>query len=82
METNNIPQGLCVTERIGDKIKVECTCPECGAHQECIVKLDDYNYYKSHNEPAYKVFNYLTPAQREMFVSCLCNDCFIQKYGE
>lgn len=76
-------EGLCVTERVGDdSVKCECTCPECGKHQECVVKLNDLENYKAGIAPAYKVFRYLLASEREMFLTGLCNDCWEKLIGE
>lgn len=77
-----INESLCVTERVGSSIKCECTCPECGKHQECIVKLEDFNNYKQGNLNIGRAFPYLTAAEREIFLTGLCNDCWEKLMGE
>lgn len=56
-------------------------CPFCGKYQEVEVKLEDY-YKWIEGELAQKAFPYLTPAEREIIISGICEECWDKMFKE
>ena len=59
------------------KITVERTCVMCGNKVPISVEENDYKKFQSPNRPNVQdCFPYLTPDEREMFISGFCKVCW------
>lgn len=59
-----------------------CThCPFCGKRQYVTVEQEDYDRYVN-GELAQKAFPYLTPAEREIIISGICEECWDNMFKE
>lgn len=62
-------------------IRLEITCPFCGATHFVEVAECDYNAW-GNGELAQVVFPYLNATEREQLISHLCPDCQKSVFGE
>jgi len=51
-------------------------CTNCAIPVEFDVELEDLNRWDRREDHVQNIFPYLTPAQREMFLSGICEECF------
>lgn len=56
-------------------ITLYTNCPFCGKRQYVTVEQEDYNRYVD-GELAQNAFPYLTPAEREIIISGICDECW------
>ena len=56
-------------------ITLYTNCPFCGKRQYVTVEQKDYDRYVK-GEHAQKAFPYLTPAEREIIISGICEECW------
>ena len=57
-------------------INVVTTCPNCGHQHTVTVKRDDYTAYTNHEKDIMEAFPYLTPSERELLITGICDDCW------
>lgn len=62
-------------------IKIEITCPFCGATHYVEVAEHDYNNWLG-GELAQKAFPYLSATEREQLISYMCPKCQEKFFGE
>lgn len=62
-------------------IRIEITCPFCGATYYVEVAEHDYNNWLS-GELAQKAFPYLSTTEREQLISYMCPKCQESFFGE
>ena len=59
------------------KVTIKRTCVRCGNIVPIQVEEDDLKLYNSENRPHVQdCFPYLTPDEREMFISGICKVCW------
>ena len=56
-------------------ITLYTNCPFCGKRQYVTVEQEDYDKYVD-GELAQNAFPYLTPAEREIIISGICDECW------
>ena len=57
-------------------------CPECGQVHLTTVEAEDLERWANNDGHIQDIFPYLTPAQRELFLSGICGDCFDKLFPE
>ena len=57
------------------------TCPLCGKKTLIEVKREDLMKWE-HGENVQTTFPYLSPAEREMFITGICDDCWTDMFGK
>lgn len=64
----------------GYEVKVRCVF--CNEEQTLLVNRDDWDMFNSPNRPHVQdIFPYLSPADREMLVSGVCETCWNEIFG-
>ena len=64
----------------GYEVKVRCVL--CKEEQTLLVNRDDWDMYNSPNRPHIQdIFPYLSPAEREMLISGVCETCWNKVFG-
>lgn len=61
--------------KVGDDVKIVCTCPECGEQNEIMVKLDDFKKWEG-GELVQRAFPYLNNDQREQIITGIDQKCW------
>lgn len=70
-----------MTEPKKMEVKVPCIC--CGNIVSILVNESDWNVFNTPNRPHVQdIFPYLTPDEREMFISGTCKVCWDDMFGE
>lgn len=64
------------------KITIERTCPMCGTKNKVEVEEKDYVDFKENGKLAQWAFPYLTPEERELIISGICNNCWDTIFDE
>ena len=66
------------------KIIVPLNCMVCGEEMNIEVYLNDYEEFISPKRKRHiqDIFSYLTPAEREMFISRLCPECWEDMFSD
>lgn len=60
-----------------DWIEVIRICPNCNKSQRVKVKIEDFNKFQNNDyDYIQNLFDYLTPSQREIFLSGYCDECW------
>lgn len=62
-------------------ITLYTNCPFCGKRQYVTVEQEDYAKYVG-GEHAQEAFPYLTPAEREIIISGICEECWDNLFKE
>lgn len=57
-------------------IDVSIQCIDCGSVHTFKVRKDKLEEYRQGKGYVQKLFPHLTPGEREMFISRICEDCF------
>lgn len=70
------------THSFKNPVQVRISCVECGRTFELTVESDDLRAWNRRDRHIQDCFPYLTPAQRELFLSRLCGDCFEALFKE
>lgn len=81
--TNSHPNGILSIEREVVKMKdirLEMTCPFCGADHHVDCREDQYNAY-CNGELAQVAFDDLNATEREQIISHICPDCQEKIFG-
>lgn len=60
---------------------VTVTCPFCGKSTTIAVNYEDYIHWRE-DTLAQHAFPYLTPTEREVFISGMCPKCQKDVFGE
>lgn len=64
----------------GYPVKVQCII--CHEEHTILVNREDWDLYCSPNRPHIQdIFPYLSPADREMLISGICDVCFTNLFG-
>ena len=58
------------------RVNVKATCPSCGKTQIISVDLQDLQMWQCGAALIQDAMPYLTPSEREMLMTGLCDDCF------
>ena len=69
--TNNM---LIIIKQNG-RVQMNRSCPSCKAIQKVNVSSQEYAFWKE-GKSVQKAFPQLTPAEREIFVTGMCEDCW------
>lgn len=56
--------------------KLLFVCTQCGNKIEVSVRNEDLAKWKSGKHHVQDCFPYLTPGERELFITGICDDCF------
>lgn len=57
--------------------EVSLTCRFCGKDTKVLVAVEDFNeFWQPHRRKIQDLFPYLTDAERELFISATCEECF------
>lgn len=69
-------KSICLMEE--DKILLIAQCSVCGERFPIVVNETDWERWNDRENPIaiQKCFPYLTAAERELFLSGLCDDCY------
>ena len=59
-----------------EKIRVVIECSKCKELQRIDVFKEDYEKFKNSSELIQNIFPYLSPGEREMFKTQICDSCF------
>lgn len=62
-------------------MKLNTICPHCGKKTSLEVKREDWEQWKL-GKNVQIVFPYLSPAEREMLITGICDDCWKEIFGE
>ena len=62
-------------------IKLNTTCPHCGKTTFVEVKAEDWIKWKF-GENVQIAFPYLSPAEREMLITGICDDCWKEMFKD
>lgn len=65
-----------------NQIILKVTCNVCNKTYELPVYEEDYNKYMAHECMVQDAFPYLTPGQRELLISGICDSCFDNLFAE
>lgn len=65
-----------------NQIILKVTCIVCNKTYELPVYEEDYNKYMAHECMVQDAFPYLTPDQRELLISGICDSCFDNLFDE
>lgn len=65
-----------------NKIILNVTCIACNKTYELPVYEEDYDKYMAHECNIQDAFPYLTPGQRELLISGMCDSCFDNLFAE
>ena len=58
-------------------------CPCCGRARQVQVRLEDLNEFRyGSTKQIQQIFWYLTPAQRELFITGICEICWQDLFSE
>lgn len=64
----------------GYPVKVRCVI--CKEEHTILVNREDWDMYNSSNRPHIQdIFPYLSPADREMLISGVCDSCWKKVFG-
>ena len=63
-----------------ETIKIKTHCDGCNKDHYVLVKKDDYVKYKN-GALAQNAFPYLSPAEREMLITGICDVCWKKMFG-
>lgn len=64
------------------KVNLEKTCVCCGKKVPISVEVRDWERFNQPNRPHVQdCFPYLTPSEREMFISGVCQKCWEDMFG-
>lgn len=61
--------------------KIRVRCHQCFTAYELYVKDEDLEKW-GNGEKVQRAFPYLTPGERELFISGTCNECFNKMFPE
>lgn len=67
--------------RLGDLGGVDITCHDCGKEYHITVTLNELLAY-ANGELVQRAFPALSKAERELFISATCGECFDRMFGE
>ena len=57
--------------------EVDMKCHICGEYTTVVVAVEDFNeFWLPNRRKVQEIFPYLTPAERELFISGTCEKCF------
>lgn len=63
-------------------LELHIECRVCGEIKVIKVRQEDYDLYLSPNRPHIQdIFTYLTPAERELLISCTCEECWNKMFS-
>jgi len=86
--TNNHYNGIIIIEREKERysimmkdIRLEMTCPFCGATHYVDCREEQYNRYCNGEGLAQEIFDDLTATEREQIISHICPDCQEKIFG-
>ena len=64
----------------GYPVKVRCII--CKTEHTILVNREDWDMYNSPNRPYIQdIFPYLSPAERELLMSGICEECWTRVFG-
>lgn len=63
-------------------VEVTCTCRKCKKKTVLTVDLGDHMLYVSGALLIQDAFPYLTPAERELFITEVCGDCWSEAFKD
>lgn len=61
---------------------ITISCIYCHKQHDVVVKEEDYKKWISGEYVIQKCFPYLTPGDREILISGVCNDCFNKYFSD
>lgn len=61
---------------------ISIPCKRCKEEKHLAVRGEDYAAYQAGGVFVQRAFPYLTAAEREMFVSGMCGECWDSLFGE
>ena len=64
------------------KITLNPICPECGQPHPVTVETNDLKDFREGRKQADEAFPYLTPGQRELLITGICDACWEHLFGE
>lgn len=64
------------------KITLNPICPECGQPHPVTVEAKDFKDYRNGLKHAGDAFPYLSPGQRELLITGICEACWEHLFGE
>ena len=65
-----------IEAKMNNFINVDIICQRCHVKHTVCVRSSDYAYYKKGIKNVQNCFPYLTPGERELLISGLCNHCW------
>ena len=69
-------------QKFENPVKLNFTCTECGKTVEVTVEQEDLEKWQKREDHIQNCFPYLSPGERELFLSGLCDDCFNEIFAE
>lgn len=62
--------------------EVKIKCLKCKTEHPILVNKEDWDLYNSPSRPHIQdIFPYLSPDEREMFISGICDKCWKELFG-
>jgi len=58
------------------KMELQITCRKCGSIFSIKVKYSDLQTFKKGEKKIQNIFPYLSPGERELLISNICETCF------
>lgn len=63
-------------------LEVNCRCRICNRVFPLIVDLNDYEFFNTGAVKVQHAFPYLSPAERELFITETCGECWDDMFKE
>lgn len=69
-------------KKINVPLEVVCHCRICDRNIPLVVDFNDYNFFITGTIKVQDAFPYLLPAERELFLTETCGECWDEMFKE